>query len=258
MDTQRFYFNKNRPFNSEELNELTKYDTLYLGDSFNEPIDDLPINIKQITFITDKDSDNWSTFNYPIDNLPPYLESFELMSCEFKHPINYLPSSLKYLKLYIANPFYQENLFDNLPSNLEHLCLLSNINKYSSDDINENNLFNLNNLPKNLKILEIMPNTYKPIENLPDGLETLIIHNKSFLEYPEQTIINLPKNLNLLILNLSCGVDYIEIIKKMFNNKLTCKCLMIPLSSRIRVEHIENINNIRLLFPKIKILCNYN
>jgi hypothetical protein len=259
MTSEIYYFNENRTFTEEELNELKTYEILYFGDSFNQPIDNLPNNIKHITFVTDADSDSWSSFNYPIDNLPPCLESLELMSCEFKQSIDYLPISLKYLKLNIAKPFYQDNLFNNLPINLEHLCIYSNTNKYSGFyNFNEEYLFNLNNLPKNLKMLEIMPNTYKPIEHLPEGLETLIIYNKSYLNYPEQTFIKLPANLNMLVLNFSVNVNYKKIIEKMFNNKLTCKYLMLYYTDKNCFEHMKTISYIRYTFPTTKILCNDN
>lgn len=259
MTEEIYYFNYTRAFTEEELNELKNYEILYLGDSFNQPLDNLPSNIKHITFFTDAKSDNWSSFNYPIDNLPSCLESLELMSCKFNQSIDYLPLSLKYLKLNIAKPFYQDNLFNNLPINLEHLCIYSNINKYCGfHNFNEEYLFNLNNLPKNLKMLEIMPNTYKPIEHLPEGLETLIIYNKVHLNYPKQTIINLPANLNMLILNFGINVDYKNIIEKMFNNKLTCKYLMMYNTDFRLIQFKRNIDYIRMSYPSIKILCNLN
>ena len=256
MTDEIYYFNENRPFTEDELKELKNYEVLHLGDKFNQPLDNLPDNIKHITFITDKDSDNWSSFNQPLENLPSKLESLNLMSCEFKQSLDYLPSSLKYFKLYLANPFYQENLLYNLPANLEHLCLYSNNNKYYSIPIDENHLFNLNHLPANLKILEIMPNTYQPIENLPKGLETLIIYNNAFLCHPEHVLCNLPENLNLLVLNFSVNVNYKIVIKKLFNNKLTCKNVMLYSSESRTLEHMQNISHIRKSFPRVKILCN--
>jgi len=253
-------FNENRPFTEDELKELKNYEILYLGEKFNQPIDNLPSNIKHIKFVKDMHSDKWYRFNYPIDNLPPFLETLELMSCEFQQSLNLLPLSLKYLKIYFANnPFYQDNLFTNLPINLEHLCIYSYRNKYSGlNNFNDEQLFNLNNLPARLKILEIVPNIYKPIEHLPEGLETLIIYNTPYLNNPEQTIINLPTNLNMLILNFSIDVDYKNIIEKMFNNKLTCKYLMMYYTDFRLVQFKQNIDYIRKTFPTIKILCNLN
>ena len=130
MTSEIYRFNENRPFTEDELEDLKNYEVLYLGYKFNQPLDNLPDNIKHIIFITDEYSNCWSYFNHPLENLPSKLESLELMSCEFKQSLDYLPSSLKYLKLYLANPFYQEKLLYNLPASLEYLCLYSNNNKY--------------------------------------------------------------------------------------------------------------------------------
>jgi hypothetical protein len=268
MSLQIYTYNENRLFTNDELKELEKYEILHLGNEFNQPLDNLPNNIKHITFITSINSDDWGCFNHPLENLPINLESLDLMSCDFNQSLDYLPTTLKYFKLYLSCPFYKENLLDNLPVNLEHLCLFSNINKYdisnnSYININENNLFNLNNLPPNLKILEIMPNTYKPIENLPENLETLLLYNNSNNLELDFVPIKLPKNLNLLVINFNNNANYQIIIEKLFNNELTCKNLILYFS------HIENygqyndtkfktISYMRTKFPTIKILCNDN
>lgn len=261
MTSEIYYFNENRTFTNNEVEDLKNYKILHLGEIFNQPIDNLPNNVKHIKFVKDIYNDKLNRFNYPIDNLPNFLETLELISCEFEQSLNLLPLSLKYLKIYFtnSNPFYQDNLFNNLPINLEHLCIYSYRNKYSGlNNFNDEHLFNLNNLPARLKILEIMPNIYKPIEYLPEKLETLIIYNTPYLNHPEQTIINLPINLNMLILNFCIDVNYENIIEKMFNNKLTCKYLMMYNTDFRLIQFKQNINYIRMSYPSIKILCNLN
>ena len=262
MAAKIYYFDKEREFTNDELEELKNYEILHLGMYFNDSLDNLPSNIKHIKFIADMHCDFNGRFNYPIDNLPPFLETLELVSLEFTQSLNFLPLSLKYLKIYLGNPFYQESLLDNLPPTLEHLCIYSDVHKHSRyNKFNREYLYNLNNLPASLKILEIMPHTYKPIETLPEGLETLIIYNNpkfnyNKLEHQDHTFINLPKNLNMLILNFEIDIDCKKIIEQMFNNKLTCKYLILHTDDFSTYEFEKNINYIRMTYPSIKILCN--
>ena len=66
-----------------------------------------------------------------------------------------------------------------------------------------------------------MPNTYKPIENLPENLETLLLYNNSNNLELDFVPIKLPKNLNLLVINFNNNANYQIIIEKLFNNELT-------------------------------------
>jgi hypothetical protein len=159
----------------------------------------------------------------------------------------------KGVKLKLEYPFEDGNKFNNLPPNLEHLCLITDWNKYDFPINFENRLYNLNNLPKKLKVLEITPNTYVPIETLPEGLETLIISCKPKLHYIEQTNINLPKNLNMLILNYITDTSfYKNIIENLFNNNLTCKYLL--LRNQHSRQYAESIEYIKTNFPNIKLI----
>jgi hypothetical protein len=63
---------------------------IFSVSEFNEPVDDLPENLLEITF--------GYRFNQSVDNLPNKLIKLTL-GTYFDKPINYLPASLKYLAL---------------------------------------------------------------------------------------------------------------------------------------------------------------
>ena len=66
---------------------------LKIIEQFNQPLTFLPTGLKQL-FISSH------TFNQPIDNLPPQLETLSLLGCsQFEQPANNLPKTLKILRL---------------------------------------------------------------------------------------------------------------------------------------------------------------
>lgn len=191
------YYNKLVP-ESCELKYLPK--TLkYLELDFNVLIDNLPNKLEELKL--------GYHFNQPINNLPPNLKKLSFnFSSRFKHNIDNLPKNLEYLDLGDDNEF--NNNLDNLPPALKILKTGSKFNqKLDYLPINLKVLevghsFNqiLNNLPKNLEILIIngIDGEYgiynQPIYNLPENLKELIIESSNF----DQPINNLPLNLEIL------------------------------------------------------------
>lgn len=176
---------------------------IYLGDDFNKSIDCLNnVDIKTIIF------SKFSEFNQPIDNLPYNLINLTMGWC-FNQKINnsqntfsraknkfinkknkswlikscYLPNSLKSLNFFKDLSVFNQEI-DILPSNLENLVLSSYFN------------LSVNNLPNNLKYLSLGSNfNLSKINNLPLKLKYLDIYRcKNIYEYKQQLDEIIPKS----------------------------------------------------------------
>jgi hypothetical protein len=118
---------------------------LRLGRRFNKPIMNLPQTLKHL--IIGAIGIAYCDFNQSLDNLPEDIETLELIrNSKFDKYINNLPFGLKHLHFNCTNFNYPIN---NLPEGLETLVVR-----------NFNNL-TLNNLPSNLKSVQITSNLSK-------------------------------------------------------------------------------------------------
>lgn len=146
-------------FQKQNFNNLPeKLQTLKINSIDIEcyKFDNLPSGLKKLYLP--------NSYCYELDNLPLELEDLSLyVNNTFTQSLSYLPESLKELKIISQKINNTVNInCDNLPNGLEKLILSNNIN-------NE-----LNNLPRNLKILHIAQFN-NMIYNLPDGIEELRI-----------------------------------------------------------------------------------
>lgn len=257
-----FVFNDDRPFTMEDIENMKKVEILELGECFNQPLNNIPENIKTIQIVSDKENQYYPDFNQPLDNLPFRLEKLIVKLMNYDYTLDNLPVELKYLKFMHTHCFQNKDLFCYLPSSLEYLGIFT----YMFPDRKKNEpLLDLNNLPSKLKVLEIPLDCYKDCYNLPCNLETLILHGRDNFDYKLDKKIELPNNLNMLILNLDkCKYHiYFDLIKKVFNNKLTCKYLLLK-SNKEYINGIvstcyfnEDIIDIRQNFPNVIVLCDY-
>jgi hypothetical protein len=133
----------------------------------------------------------------PIDNLPESLEWLDIHHPDFNHPLNNLPSNLKFLRvgqgrISTFTRCYNYNL-DMLPISLEVLFFPDNEKHYSYVD-GYNYDYSLDNLPPNLKILNIPEYIHEGtnFNNLPDSIE--ILEWTEFDKY-HKYITRFPKNL---------------------------------------------------------------
>ncbi len=150
-----------------DILEKKNYIAIVFDYSFKDEynlINCLPSKIKFIEF------DSYSSFNKPIDNYPPELE-YLILSPRFNNKLDYLPYSLKYLKLYLN--YLNSNSLANLPSNIEFLDIeiISNTNDNTNDNVDYHNDNAINYLPDNIKVLVIGCNIEINIEKLPRYLE---------------------------------------------------------------------------------------
>jgi hypothetical protein len=101
-------------------------------------------------------------FNEPVNSLPESLEYIKF-GHKFDQPVDLLPKNLKYLSF--GSEF--SHSIDNLPDSIEYLFL---------GDVWIYNCEVGHKLPNNLKCLEL-PDSNRYVDNLPIGLQELIIHN---------------------------------------------------------------------------------
>lgn len=126
-----YYSPKSSP---EKYPELLKEITF--GNFFDQPIDNLPKNLKTLHF-----QDN-SDFNKPLDNLPSGLKKIHFESNSvFDQPLDNLPNGITHLIL--GNGFNQP--LDNLPESLVHL-------EFGYDSYFR---YRLDNIPNSLKLIII-------------------------------------------------------------------------------------------------------
>lgn len=161
--------------NDQHVIELMKkYKKLALGDAINQPIDFLPDGITHLHL--DK------SFNQPIMNLPQSLKELSIYSafgtafCDFNQSLDYLPEGLESFTMKLARNF-------NFP---------------------------IDNFPISLKHLHFTSTTFThPINNLPDGLETLVIKTFDFANTHK-----LPSSLRKMNINCVLLYNAHEILKR--------------------------------------------
>ncbi len=155
---ERNPYNKfNRSVNRlpENLIEL-----VIVSKRFNQKLDNLPQNLKTL-FIGNDDSE----FNQSIDNLPDSIEKLLIYSSDFFQKINRYPRSL--IHLFLESVELEEGSLDNLP---EGLITLRHAWTFKSKCH-----CSVNNLPSTLKLLHLGAGFNKPLDNLPEGIEYLIL-----------------------------------------------------------------------------------
>jgi len=98
--------------NPIEIDKLEKYNGIEFADEYNQPVDNLPINIKFLFFGID--------FNQSLDNLPSGIEKIYFANnSKFSQPVDFLPAGLKEIRF-----GYNYNIpLDNLPVSLEKLLV---------------------------------------------------------------------------------------------------------------------------------------
>jgi len=104
--TRELYIEGNKHLDNQILNLMKYYDKIIFSSDFNQPITQIPANIKYLKFGDD--------FDQSIDNLPANLE-YLYLGWEFNHHLHYLPPNLLILDI---SKCKMTNLFD-----------LSNINQ---------------------------------------------------------------------------------------------------------------------------------
>lgn len=146
-------------FDKQNLNNLPeKLRILKLNSMDVEcyKLDNLPSGLKELILPM--------SYEYELDNLPLELENLTLYANNcFTYSLAYLPESLKELIIINCRNFNPIINCDNLPNGLEKLFFYGNIKT------------ELNNLPRNLKILYLTQFNYNMIYNLPVGIEELKI-----------------------------------------------------------------------------------
>ena len=139
---------------------------LRLPTSFNQPLQHLP-PLKHMKFCA------WSRFNHPVDNLPSSLTSITF-GRHFNQPVDNLPSSL--LEIHFGQLF--NHSIDKLPPHLTHLSFakLSFFNQPTT------------NLPSSLKVVKFgrkFNHAFKPPPHLSE-LSFRKEFNQSIKCYPSQ------------------------------------------------------------------------
>lgn len=207
---------------------------LLLDYYFDKPVINLPFQLKYLGI--------FGVFNHPVNELPDSLEELVIESNYFQQSLNHLPSKLKKLKIFcnshsISKPNYMPNLV-KLPDELEELDLKGLFYENSLDKLPSNlkklkldillNLedirVNLDGLPSQLQILELLGCFDNVINKLPEGLLELSI-GMSF----NQEINNLPSKLKRLRLsgkfdnlvdNLPPELEKLEFYKCCFDHNI--------------------------------------
>ena len=177
----------NHPINIFSLYPLEE---LYLGNSFNQSVENLPATLKKLGL--------GNAFNQSVENLPATLKKLTLGNA-FNQSINNLPKEL--IELTLGNAFNQP--VDNLPKELIELTLGNAFNQPIHNLLKElieltlGNAFNqpVDNLPERLSKLTLGDAFNQPVNNLPNRLMELALGNAF-----NQPIENLPKYMRSLIL----------------------------------------------------------
>lgn len=136
---------------------------------FNEKIDNISLNLLKLDLFCEH-------FIQEIDNLPHKLSNLFLRCDKFNKKLDNLPLNLLELSLH----------FDNFNKKLNNICceylLISNKNKL---DLTKSKIIELTSLcekplfdfPNTLKKLSLRYNKEENLDMLPEGLETLVLHN---------------------------------------------------------------------------------
>ncbi len=206
QDKNLIEISENISLDNKLYNIISKYTKVIFSNDFNNSIDNLHNGLEELEITSLR-------FNYPLDNLPNTIKKIVLRLSDFNQgldklpeslidlDINFwlghdcsldnLPSGLKYFK--IDSLRCRPNcLINNLPSNLYELnvnngfcrsinILPPNLKKFiiSYEAYNEDgeaNEYNIPNLNNGLEYLEIRGLYYKPLNNLPSTLKTLIVN----------------------------------------------------------------------------------
>lgn len=219
------FLNLKKIVNLRNINLIKLPDNLEeikFSDGFNSPINNLPPNLKTLTF------NLYSTFSQPLDNLPISLEKISLGN-DFYNSLDYLPDSLNILEL---------SKLDNI--NLDNLPI--SVNEIS---IQKLTLSNVTKLPSNLKILKInkfFKSKYDNIIFFPQKLQKLFVPKFNIIDY----IIDLKLEINIEELYFT---NYFEIYEIMSFSQC---------SSRFFSNLYKIINNKNLFSNLKKIFIYYS
>lgn len=211
------------------INCCNKIEELKINCEINELL-----NLEEFT---DLKKISLNTVNVELIKLPNNIEEIIISEPNFNSPLSNLSSNLKILKFEndLNKKFKFSQPLNNLPLSLEELRLCEKITH------------SVDNLPENLKILELYDNSNNDhhLNNLPIGLEELIIHNFDF-----EKINNLPPNLKILkildinnynknkiIFNLSSKLE------KLFTTNIKIISNIIDSNYSINIEELHFIHN---------------
>lgn len=171
--------------------------SLHLGDDFNQPVGHLPSNLRNLRI----GSYN-SSFDFPLDKLPPTLQSLRLIGYHHKRPLNCLPSSLESFTL-SSFGLYQLDLSDIRTIKSLKSLKIKDIQIVSGLDSLPNSLqslslwetaigCNINSLPPNLQHLAL-GYINEPVVVLPISLRTFVVqaHTPVLLHSLPHTLTNL-------------------------------------------------------------------
>jgi len=206
---------------TEEILEfLNSCKQLEIGEAFNSDISKIPESVIKISFT------DFSLFNQSIDNLHDKVEILEFgEDSHFNQKVNHWPQGLK--EIYFLGEFNQS--IDNLPNGIQKIYFSSSSkfsqkvnqwsnsleilwfdyqNKYNQSFINlpktlidlylgQYNL-PLNNLPSNLKYLQVGDAYSHYLDNLPLGLEELVIGDENWMSKYNLSLDFLPHHLKAL------------------------------------------------------------
>jgi hypothetical protein len=152
---------------------------IVFSDIFDQPIENVPPNIKCIDIGGTNGNDNYTglKYNHELSNLPITLKQFSIF-LKIDCSLDYLPEGLKSLTIHECNEIY----LDNLPHSLENLYIVD-ARKLTKP---------LLNLPLNLKGLSFYYGYKFPVSTLPRTLKLLNLGNQA------GSLENLPPNLEVL------------------------------------------------------------
>jgi hypothetical protein len=144
--------------------------TLLIPCFFNEKITNIPKKVKKIIF-QNYYIGNSRKFNQPIDNLLINLTHLTHISLgdNFNQTLKNLPENLIYIKL---GKYFNSEI--TIPKSVKKLVLTYNKSLLQTQKI-------LNNLPHHIETLGVfINNSNEKIENLPITLKKIVIYNKEY------------------------------------------------------------------------------
>lgn len=157
------------------INLMKEKKKVRLSNDIDRPLDFLPYGIEELYI--------GSSFNYPIDTLPVSLKFLEISKyndmgyCCFNQQMEFLPIELQELRLYYCNNGNYDKKLYNLPPNLK-ILYINNI-KYNNNTTHYNEKPNISNFPDSLEILEL--NNYEfdcNLKYLPNNLKVFEVSLK--------------------------------------------------------------------------------
>ncbi len=189
---------------------------LYLGDMYNQPINNLPNTIEYLQL--------GKNFNNPIDNLPESLISLSFSkNSNFNCPVDNLPNNLTFLQF--EDEFNCK--IDNLPNKLSVLYIGHNFNQP------------IDNLPDSIIDLKLGYSFNQPINRLPKSLLNLIFGNDYGCSKFKNNISNYPGN--LLVIKIPFSKNFSNIINNLPDS---VKKITLDFSNDydLLFEHVENFD----------------